>query len=114
MLAPDVSVLTWMAEHRTVWARVSSPLMSAGSNVPILAALALLLAPTWSTRNAPRAAVAGVGLAVVALGVLLVYRGAHWPTDVLAGWVVGALAGWVCHCAVGWTSRRRASEAAAS
>jgi membrane-associated phospholipid phosphatase len=43
-----------------------------------------------------RGVVAGVvaGLNVV-LGVLLVYVGAHWPTDVLAGWVVGSLVGWV-------------------
>lgn len=185
MFAPDVSVLTWMAEHRTTWAtRVSSLLMSAGSSVPILgalallalifvavrhwwtsavvvasaaitavvvtdvlklligrerppaslslvhpggfsmpstdgaltsaAALALLLATTWSTRNARGAAAAGLGVVVVVIGVVLVYLGAHWPTDVLAGWVVGALASWGCHRAVGWTSRRRASESPAS
>jgi membrane-associated phospholipid phosphatase len=46
-----------------------------------------------------RALVLGVvSLVVVAnviLGVLLVYVGAHWPTDVLAGWVVGSLVGWL-------------------
>ena len=78
------------------------------------AALALLLATTWSTRYARRAAAAGLGVAVVLIGVVLVYLGAHWPTDVLAGWVVGALAGWGCHRAVQWTSRRWASDSAAS
>ena len=57
------------------------------------AALALLLATTWSTRNVRRAVTAGLGIAVVLIGVR-VYLGAHWPTDVLAGWAVGALASW--------------------
>jgi undecaprenyl-diphosphatase len=43
-----------------------------------------------------RAVVVGVVAALnVVLGVLLVYLGAHWPSDVLAGWVVGSLVGWL-------------------
>lgn len=51
----------------------------------------LRLAPGVARRLA-------VGVLVVlnlVLGVLLVYLGTHWPTDVLAGWALGALVGWL-------------------
>jgi undecaprenyl-diphosphatase len=67
-----------------------------------LQAAALSVAVVVALRRAHfvgRAVVVGVvGLVVAAnvvLGVLLVYLGTHWPTDVLAGWVAGSLIGWV-------------------
>lgn len=66
--------------------------------------VALFLATSWSTRR-PRA-LFGVLLvvAVMGVGIALVYLGAHWPSDVLAGWVLGVLIAWAWHLAVKrWT-----------
>jgi undecaprenyl-diphosphatase len=46
-------------------------------------------------RTAFLGVVGVVAAANAVLGVLLVYLGTHWPTDVLAGWVVGSLIGWL-------------------
>lgn len=168
MYAPDASVLTWLADHRTGWAtKLSSLLMSASTSVPVVgalvllaaavivmrhqwaaavvvvsaavaavvvtgvlkamigrprppaglalvhangfsmpstdgaltaaAALALLLVTNWPTRKARRWGTAVLCAAVLLVGVCLVYLGAHWPSDVLAGWAVGALTAFGCH-----------------
>ena len=56
-------------------------------------AAAFLLTQPWPSKALSRT-VAGVLAAAVALvGVCMVYLGAHWPTDVLAGWVLGAAVG---------------------
>ena len=63
---------------------------AAGLSVAVVVALHL------GTRLLRRLVVGVVVLLNVVLGVLLVYLGTHWPTDVLAGWALGALIGWVC------------------
>lgn len=45
--------------------------------------------PRWATRTA----VALGGLFQIAVGAAMVYLGAHWLTDVLAGWALGAAVG---------------------
>jgi membrane-associated phospholipid phosphatase len=60
--------------------------------------VALLVAAGWSASGERRAwalALAWtVGVVNVAIGAFMVYLGAHWPTDVLAGWALGAGVGW--------------------
>lgn len=61
--------------------------------------VAVLVAAGWSASGQRRAAALalawGVAIANVTVGVFMVYLGAHWPTDVLAGWALGAAVGWV-------------------
>ncbi|WP_158675643.1 phosphatase PAP2 family protein [Nocardia stercoris] len=57
-------------------------------------AVALYAVVQWRRGFRPYAA----ALLVTGLGVIacaMVYLGAHWPTDVLAGWCVGALVGFI-------------------
>ena len=60
--------------------------------------VAVLVAARWSASGERRAAAmalaGGVVVANVAVGVFMVYLGAHWPTEVLAGWALGAALGW--------------------
>lgn len=57
--------------------------------------LAVVAAATWSASAARRrqVLVAALVVANVLVGVFMVYLGAHWPTDVLAGWALGAVVG---------------------
>lgn len=72
-------------------------------------AAALIVAPTWSSRTMLRTAMVVSVLALVGIGACMVYLGAHWLTDVVAGWVVGVS----CGVAAGLAARRLAAWVAA-
>jgi membrane-associated phospholipid phosphatase len=71
-------------------------------------AAAMLIATTWPSRNVTRAATVAAVLVLLGIGGFMVYLGAHWVTDVLAGWVLGAS----CGAVGGWVARRVASRVA--
>jgi undecaprenyl-diphosphatase len=75
----------------------SFPSTQAMETAAITVALLLTVPATMPAlaRSAParRAATAVLIGATVLVGACMLYLGAHWPTDVLAGWVVGALIG---------------------
>jgi undecaprenyl-diphosphatase len=56
-------------------------------------AVTLLVATTWPSPQWRRAAALVLLAGVVLVGACMVYLGAHWPTDVLAGWLLGAVVG---------------------
>ena len=66
-------------------------------------AVAILVATPWRTSREARTAAFLLAVLVAVVGGCMVYLGAHWPTDVLAGWLLGGTIGW----AAGLPSRRR-------
>ena len=70
-------------------------------------ATAVLVATTWSSLNLRRAATVAAVFVLLAVGACMIYLGAHWTTDVLAGWAVGAS----CGALAGWGARRLAISA---
>ena len=54
------------------------------------AALALVVTLRWPSPGVRRAAAVTVAVVVVLVGAAMIYLGAHWLTDVLAGWAIGS------------------------
>lgn len=70
-------------------------------------ATALMFATAWATVRAARAAAVGLTVLVALVGVCMVYLGAHWPTDVLAGWLLGGGIGTLFGVLIGAGARLR-------
>lgn len=64
-------------------------------------AVALLLSVRWGGRRRALLAAGVLSGLVVFVGACMVYLGAHWPSDIVAGWLLGSAIGGV----IGWVAR---------
>jgi membrane-associated phospholipid phosphatase len=51
------------------------------------------LVTNWRSARLRRLAGAGLAAAVIVVAATMVYLGAHWPSDILAGWLIGGTTG---------------------
>ncbi len=75
-------------------------------------AMTLLLTVDWPSPQVRRAAAVLAMVCVAAIGILMIYAGAHWTSDVIVGWALGAGIGWlVSQAAEGLVPHRKSSFA---
>ncbi len=74
--------------------------------------MALVVAGSWSAAALRRTTVALLACGAVLVGAAMVYLGAHWLTDVLAGWGLGAAVGAIAGGLVRGPTRTRAEDGA--
>ncbi|MEV4128222.1 phosphatase PAP2 family protein [Nocardia sp. NPDC049707] len=85
----------------TMWPEIHSWAMpSTHAAATSALAMAVFLAVDWRSARIRRAVGTALATAVVFIGACMVYLGAHWPTDVLAGWLLGTAIG----AAIAWTA----------
>jgi undecaprenyl-diphosphatase len=94
---------------RLALSHVSAPAFpSTHAAITSAVAVALLVCVQWGSRRRTIEAAVALGSAVVFIGGCMVYLGAHWPSDILAGWLLGSAIGGV----VGLVARPRSSSGA--
>lgn len=57
------------------------------------AAVAFFVAYVWPSPRRRRLGGAALGVTLVVIGLAMMYLGAHWGSDVLAGWALGSFVG---------------------
>jgi membrane-associated phospholipid phosphatase len=90
--------------HHLALVRIDSPSFpSTHATTTSALAAAILVSVVWGTWSRAAVATSVLVTFVVLIGGCMVYLGAHWPTDVLAGWIIGTAIGAV----IGWVARPR-------
>jgi membrane-associated phospholipid phosphatase len=95
--------------HHLALVRIDSPSFpSTHATTTSALAAAILVSVVWGTWSRAAVATSVLVTLVVLIGGCMVYLGAHWPTDILAGWILGTAIGAV----IGWVARPRSRPAA--
>ena len=89
-----------------IWPPELSLLQVSGFSMPssvAAAAIAALIAFPWNSPRTRRGFTVALVVVLAIVGACMIYLGAHWASDVLAGWVLGSAIG----TAVGMVCRDR-------
>ncbi len=94
-------------EDLAVLTSVGSSMPSSIAALTAGAAVPLILAGVRMANRTGRVLIALVSVATVGVGGCMVYLGAHWLSDVVAGWALGAVIGAVVFRVIAGPIRRR-------